>query len=490
MKHNFFAMIMTLTIIGLMTQAFQCGSPEMTGAKVYIQQKNYPAAIDLLVKDVQKNPVDEEAWFLLGELREETGDYEGMNKAFTEALKISNDHAKEIYGIKYNTWGKLTNDGVDFLKKGSADSVMYYDKALTELLKAATAWPETSITYKYIGIAYNSKGDFANAIKMYTKAWELGKDIETYKMAGRLYASRGLDLKSKFETDNAEKLRSLKSLAAVDKGSYKADITRELGAPDPPQAGKLEKKKGHAAKKDDSKKEEWVYSKYNVTFTIENDKVIGKVFSKPYNPNIDSTSYFAAVDEFNKAVEVFEAIKKIDPKDNENLSLLLQAYVGADRIKEATKAFKQAVLNDPGNKLNHFILGVLYRTVAEYDDAIGEYKAALAIDPDYSDALFDLGATIYNCGVDMKKAAEEKGDESTAYKQKFQDALPWLEKVADMKWKNAQASAKSGAAVETELRTSDAVIWNTLGTIYARLGQADKAATALNEADNIRKNGK
>ena len=90
----------------------------------------------------------------------------------------------------------------------------------------------------------------------------------------------------------------------------------------------------------------------------------------------------------------------------------------------------------------------------------------------------------------MKKAAEEKGDESVAYKQKFQEALPWLEKVADSKWKSAQAAIKNGAAVETELRSNDAVIWNTLGTIYARLGQADKAATALDEADKIRKNGK
>jgi tetratricopeptide (TPR) repeat protein len=479
MKQNFFTMIMTLTVIGLMTQAFQCGSPEMTGANVYIQQKNYPAAIGLLEKETQKNPANEEAWFKLGQLRGEAGNYEGMNVAFKEALKISQVHAKEIYGIKYSNWGKLVNNGVDFLKKGSADSTIYFDKALSELQKAAIAWPETSLTYKYVGIAYSNKGDFPNAIQAYTKAWELGKDIETYKMAGRLYAQRGLDLKSKFETDNAEKLRMVKSLAALDKGSYKSDLTRELGAPDEEKKDKKNKSKF-----------DWKYTKYNVTFTIENEKVTAKVFSKPYEPNIDSTSYTAAVAECNKAVEVFEAIKKEDPRDNENLSLLLQAYVGADRIKEATIAFKQAVVNDPGNKLNHFILGVLYRTVAEYDAAIAEYKAALAIDPEYNDALFDLGATIYNWGVEIKKAAEEKGDESSAYKQKFQEALPWLEKVADLKMKAAQATVKQGAVVETELRSSDAVIWNTLGTIYARLGQADKAATALDESDKIRKHGK
>ena len=406
MRHNFFTMIMTLTVIGLMTQAFQCGSPELTGAKVYIQQKNYPAAIASLEKETQKNPANEEAWYLLGTLRSETGDYENMNKAFREALKISNEHAKEIYGIKYNTWGKLTNEGIDFLKKASADSLMYYDKALTELLKAATAWPETSITYKYIGIAYSGKGDYANAIGVYTKAWELGKDAESYKLAGRIYASQGLILKNKFESDNAEKIRSVKSLSELDKGSYKSDVTRELGAPD---EEKVAKKKGKAVKKDDSQKVQWVYNKYNVTFTIENDKVISKVFSQPYNPHIDSTSYFAAVVEFNKAVDVFETIKNVDPKDNENLSFLLQAYVGADRIKEATVAFKQAIVNDPTNKLNHFILGVLYRTVANYDDAIAEYNAALKIDPEYNDALLRSWCNVVQLGRRDEESGGRKG---------------------------------------------------------------------------------
>jgi tetratricopeptide (TPR) repeat protein len=153
------------------------------------------------------------------------------------------------------------------------------------------------------------------------------------------------------------------------------------------------------------------------------------------------------------------------------LNLLLQAYYEANRSVEATKAFKLAVENEPGNKMNHYILGLLYRSVDDYDGAILEFNEAIRIDPNFNDAFYDIGATYYNWGVKMKKAAQEKGDESEEYKTKFQAALPWMEKV-------------------TKIKKDDAKIWETLGTIYALVGQTDKATKALDEADKLRKAGK
>jgi tetratricopeptide (TPR) repeat protein len=170
-----------------------------------------------------------------------------------------------------------------------------------------------------------------------------------------------------------------------------------------------------------------------MTFTLESDRVVNRIIDKPIDLKIDSTLYAAAVVEFNKAVDVFEAIKKIDPKDNENLNLLLQAYYEADRTVEATKAFKLAVENDPGNKMNHYILGLLYRTVNDYDGAINEFNTAIKLDSTFTDAFYDIGATYYNWGVRMKKSTQEKGDESEEYKTKFQAALPWMQKMSEIK---------------------------------------------------------
>jgi tetratricopeptide (TPR) repeat protein len=461
MKSNVYYLLFALLLVGLSTQGFQCGSPDFTGAKVQEQQKNFPEAAKLYEKEVQKNPTNFEAWFRLGRVRGvQLKDYAGMNQAFNESKKLSNQFASDIHAIRGYLWVQAINSGVGYKNRATSDSMQYYDNAIQEYKTAITIWPDTSITYLYLAAAYKTKGDNENAIVNLTKIWQMDHDKDVYKSVGRTYVQQGLDKKEQFTKANAEKLKLQKYLKEIDKGSFKSEVTQAFG---PPDSQKKDKK--------NSKKEEWTYNQYGMTLTFEGERVVNKKIDKPFELKIDSTKYFAAIEEFNKAVDVFEAIKQEDPKDNENLNLLLQAYYEANRSVEATKTFKLAVENEPGNKMNHYILGLLYRSVNDYDGAIAEFNEAIKIDPNFSDAFYDIGATYYNWGVKMKKASQEKGDENEEYKAKFQQALPWMEKV-------------------TEIKKDDAKIWETLGTIYALLGQTEKATKALDEADKIRKAGK
>ncbi|HWP81553.1 MAG TPA: tetratricopeptide repeat protein [Bacteroidota bacterium] len=449
--------LFVLLIGALMLQAFQCGSPEFTGAKLQMQQKNYKEAIRLLEIEVAKNPGNEEAWFLLGNLKADEEDYEGMNVAFEAALKISPRYQQDIKNVRFNRWGQHLNQGVNYLEQASADSAHYYEKSVEALKKAAAAWPDTALTYKYIGYAYNNKGDFKEAIAYYKKAWEMGKDVEALKRAANLHIHQGSEHKLKFEQENADALKGARNLAEVKQNTRKSDVMRILGAPD-------NIKKGPRG----TKKEDWTYRRYNLVLTIDNDRVTSKTLSAPYTPKIDSSNHKKAMEEFTAAIEALEMAKAEDPKDNETLRLLLRAYVEADRLDEATTTFRQAIVNDPNDKVNRYILGVLLRTKGDYDGAIEQFGEALKIDPEYVDALFDLGATYYNWGVELIRAAEDKGEEPTAFKEKFEKALPYMEKVQTMK-------------------KEDATVWETLGTIYARLGLQDKAVKAFDEADKLRK---
>ena len=457
MKRNALVLIVFGLALALTTQGFQCGSPEFAGAKLKMQQKDYKEAIRLLEVETQKNPGNEEAWYLLGLLKSDQDDYAGMNQAFESALKISDKHAKEIKTQRYNNWATRVNHGIGFLERGSSDSLMYYDKAVDEFKMASTAWPDTAITYRYIAYAYNNKQDWNNAISNFQMAWDKGGDIESLKRMGRIYIQRGKEHKDKFETDNAEKIRILKTLNDVNRSSRKADVMKSLGAPD---ATKKASKT--------SKKEDWTYTKYNLKISFDGENLVSKTFSEPYDPKIDSTEYKVALGEFGSAIHALDTAEKADPKDNEILNLILQAFVESNRIAEAIEAFKLSVVNEPGNKTNYYILGVLYRTNGNYTQAIEHFKSALKIDPDYGDALFDLGATYYNWGVEILKASQEKGEDTDEYKTKFKEALPYLEKTS-------------------EIKATDPQVWETLGTIYARLGQAEKAMKALDQADKIRK---
>jgi tetratricopeptide (TPR) repeat protein len=461
MKHNATKLILAATVASFMFFGYQCGSPEFTGAKVHMQQKNFKEAARLLEIEVKKNPQNEEAWFFLGSLRGDQGDLAGMNAAFSEALKISPKHAGEIHATRYNHWGQNLNAGVNFLERASPDSAHYYDKSIAAFRRSIASWPDTALTFRYLGYVYNNRLDYDSALIAFNQAWEMRKDVESIKRSGAIYLIKGDELKNKFETANAGPLRTLKNMEEAKRTNSKDKLKDLLGPAD-------EVKKGPK----NSTKEDWIYKTYQATFTIDGDKVVDRKFASPgYKVEIDSTEWREALKFYLKSVDALETARNADPKDNETLQRLLKAYVESNKIEPAVREFEKAVAADPASKTNHFILGVLYRTINRFDEAVASFKRANAIDPNDCDVLFDIAATYYNWGVDLIRAAEDKNEQSEAYKAKFEAALPFMERVS-------------------ECKKDDPNVWETMGTIYARLGMQDKALKSFDQADKIRKGGK
>ncbi len=460
MNYSFAKMFLVLALLGLLVQGYDCGSPEMTGARVYMTQKNYKAAAEQLEKEVKKNPGNEEAWFLLGSIKGEFSDYEGMNAAYNECLKIDpTKHGREIHDLRRSKWGGHINSGVSHMNGGSTTNTAPYDSAVAEYRKAVAAWPDTFLTYRYLAYAYNDKGDEENAIQSFSTAWNLGKQGEDGKAAGRIYLFRGAQFKSQFETANAEKIKLKHSLDDVDKGWSKTDVLRLLGAPENKKPVK------------GSKKEDWQYIKYNLSLTFDGDRVVARSMSKPYDAGIDSTNLVAAKKEFGAAGGWLEKAREKNPKDNDLLKLLLQVYIETGRTKEAIGTYIQASENDPSNKVIFYVLGHLYRSDNQYDNSIKSFEKSLALDENYADAMMELGTTYYNWGVEILRVAQEKNSDDQSYKEKLKKALPYFEKY-------------------TQLSPGEPLVWETLANIYGRTGQTDKAVKAIEEADRIRKGEK
>ncbi len=453
----FAVVLLVLTALALVVfQGFQCASAEFTGAKLKMSQKNFTEAKRLLDIEVRNNPTNDEAWYLLGAICSEDGEYPRMNEAFDAALKLSDKHRTDIRNIRYNRWGVHLNAGVKALERATPESTMFFDDAIAEFQRAAEAWPDTSMTYRYLGYAYNNKTDYDNAIKAFGKAWEMGRDKESLQRMARIHVFLGDRFKTKFETDNADKLKAVRNLAGIRKNTSKNEVIAALGAPDNIRRGPR-----------GSNKETMVYSRYKLTLEMDANKVAKKTFDEPYKPSIDSSSHQLALRQYNEAIQYIQAVKKEVADDTEVLNILLQAYVQSDRIKEAIGEYERVTKANPANKVNHYILGVLYRSAGDHKSAVAEFQRAFEIDSTYSDALFDLGATYYNWGVELMRASDEKGEPTQEHKEKFKMALPFIEKVAEEK-------------------PDDVQVWETLGTIYAQLGMQDKAVKAFDKADQLR----
>jgi tetratricopeptide (TPR) repeat protein len=369
-------------VLGMLLMGYQCSSTEITSAKLYIQQKNYDKALEVLQKEVQKNPKSDQGYYLMGVVYSEKGDYPKMVESFDQSLAISKTYEKEIKDYKKSTWVTVFNRGVAFFQRATKiqdeDSMMvYFDKAVADFKAAADIEPDSADSYKNLAFAYMSKGDNEAAIAPLQKIIALEKDKDGYKYLGEIYYVMGNNLKNQGKDAEA----------------------------------------------------------------------------KEY---------------FNKAIDVLSEGRKLYPDDTDMLLFLSNAYIGADRISEATSQFEAGVKAEPNNKYYRYNYGVLLLGAEKYAEAEEQFKKALEIDPNYNNAIYNLGVTYLKWGLSIQKKAEAENKIDESYKEKYRAALPYLEKAVEMP-------------------EADANTWELLGRVYSVLGMTDEANKAFNKADELRK---
>jgi tetratricopeptide (TPR) repeat protein len=197
--------------------------------------------------------------------------------------------------------------------------------------------------------------------------------------------------------------------------------------------------------------------------------VKGVDYKSRYDNNKVLSDSLEAMKYFDKAIGVAEQGRKHYPDDSDILLTLSNAYIGANKIEVAIDAFKTGVEKDPMNQYYRYNYGVLLLGKNDFAGAEEQFKKALEIDPEYYNASYNLAVTYVKWGAYINKVADEKGDlNNKEYKEKYQKALPYLEKIVQNK-------------------KDDAQMWELLGKVYSVLGMQDDATNAFNKADELRK---
>lgn len=172
---------------------------------------------------------------------------------------------------------------------------------------------------------------------------------------------------------------------------------------------------------------------------------------------------------FDKAISVGEEGRKKYPDDSDLLVTLSNSYIGANKIETALEVFRTGVEKDPNNQYYRYNYGVLLLGKNDFAGAEVQFKKALEIDPEYYNASYNLAVTYVKWGAMINKIADEKGDlKNKEYKEKYQKALPYLEKIVQNK-------------------KDDVAMWELLGKVYSVLGMQDDALNAFKKADELRK---
>ncbi|MFC2133260.1 tetratricopeptide repeat protein [Bacteroidota bacterium] len=386
MKKLFILTSLVAMVLGLM--AFQCSSTELTSAKMYINNNNYAKAKESLNKEIEKNPANEEALYLMGFIAGEEGEIETMIEFFDRASKAGKKFEEDIKQNRLYHWATSFNKGVAFYNRAAkvsdSDSTMnFIHLAAVQFKNSTLCEPDSFMSYENLSYAYISMGQNDKAVAPLKKLIELKGAAENYSMLGELYLNEGIE-------------------------------------------------------------------NYNVFANSNNVQ--------------DSVTAFAF---YNKSINILEKGREKYPEDGNILLLLSNAYINANKIDVAMDAFKAGVEQEPENKYYRYNYGVLLLNDLNYEEAEHQFKKAIEIDPEYTNAIYNLGVTYFRWGVKLRDEAEAQEIVSDEYKEKLEQALPYLEKFL-------------------ETGEEDFALWELMGKIYANLGMSEKSAEAFDKADSLR----
>lgn len=160
--------------------------------------------------------------------------------------------------------------------------------------------------------------------------------------------------------------------------------------------------------------------------------------------------HYHARGQIKPAEGCYRQVLALDPNNPDALHLLGVVEFQANRFEEALKLIKRAIRGNAQDPAMFVNLGLAYRRTNNDEMAIEAYQAGLAIDPNFWDALYNLGRLHLD-----------------AYK--FDDAIPLYERCI-------------------ALRPTEAEAYNNLGTAYKYKGDGDKAVAAFEKAIRLAPN--
>lgn len=469
-KYSLLAPLVALLAISFAFVGFQCSSAELTSAKLYIQRNEWDKAQAELEKAVQKDSVDAESWYYLGIVRGERQNYTGLMDAFAHVKKITAVHDSDMIKVRRHYWVIAYNTGSKDLNKGR-DSSSYYQASVKSFEGAVVLEPDSLMGYRGLAYAYLNMGEEDSAIAPLDVLWKREKDQDAARFLGEIYYDEGRKLRQKFEDENGDKITIAAGMKSLKTGITKYDVRSAIGEADSTitiPARKVRVARGKMS--EIPAKTVWIYKKLGLTITFESDTVAEKKVDFVYNPQIDSTYYKEAVAKFKDGLVVLQPASQLYPSDAAIMSTLSNCYIGADMTQQAAEAFKMAAQNNPDNKDFQYNYGVILLRANKYSQAIAEFEKTLKIDPEYANAIYNMGASYVNWGVEIQQSASQNTDPDSLRKAvtaKFQKALPFLEKFSTLK-------------------PDDPNIWDLLGKVYANLNEVKKAQDAMSKADSLR----
>ncbi len=468
-------------------------------ALVYIQIDKKDRALALCEEILEIQPDNIEALIIAGSIRQSKGDLEGARKRYESVIEKAPDR-KNIYLVL----GRL------YLQDG------LHDGAISVFNRLVEKHPDAYVGYYYLGMAYAGSGEKDKAIaslrraveiepgfmdarlelvNIYDKSDESDKVIDIYEEIvhadpddiSAAIALGLLYLKNDYEWKADALFEELGVKAAIDRTVIDTVVQDLLSQNRYEDAVSVIEGMLRGLPEDNDLHYLAGISEYlagNLDEALFHLQRVG-VDSRFY---VDSVLQKAGIysqrqqpeEGIRALTEALEKADRLSDPDRLRFTRFLGAfYIDAGNYQGAIDMLRQNLENDPDNTELHYDLGVAYDKSGDSEKTIEHMKIVIAIDPEHADALNYLGYTYAVGGIHLdeaedliRRALEIKPDSGYIL-----DSMGWVYfKKGDIE--KAVSYLKEAA----EKRPEDPEILEHLGDAYLSQGRQEDALAVYKRA--------
>jgi tetratricopeptide (TPR) repeat protein len=458
---------------------------------LYIYENKFETALEMVKQVLKEDPEDSKSLIILGGIEQKLGHLEKAAQAYEKVIMLDPDDEKV-----YLVLGALYAD------------MEMPEKTLSTYEKAVKNFPDSFYSHFFLAKAHAESGNRREAAKWFKKTLEIDRELLEPRFELLELYKDWEDQKEAHE----ETIKNYKEILEIDPDNTRAEMElclyyhnsgmdKEFNA----IAGELSRKsltnpditrkivflflekkrfddalvilKGMLAHQPDSS--DLNYLTGVVYNEIEDSEAARKYLKrvKPESKFFENAAVqiaFCYKDE-NKIDDAIQHLKEAMRLSPENVELHL--YLGAfyeenEDYAEAENILKKALEMDAKNTGLHFRLGVVYDKWKKKDASIEQMKKVIEIDPMDAHALNYLGYTYLDLNRNMEEAEKLilRANEIKPDDGYIIDSLGWLYyKKGDVD----KALEKLEKAVA--LVPYDPVILEHLGDVYLALGERQKA---------------
>ncbi len=176
----------TLLVVLIAAVTTACAPPEITSAKLYINNQDYGNARRSLEEAIRLYPDNAEAYFIFGELEAMLSNWAEAKQHYDRASALSPTFRAEAQRKIHSYWVQHYNDGYIFLQRNDLE------RAEASFQNATTLKPDDPASWMGLATVYGQQQRYDEAIAMYGKVLELDpQHVEARTNSGYLNYNNG-----------------------------------------------------------------------------------------------------------------------------------------------------------------------------------------------------------------------------------------------------------------------------------------------------------